>query len=78
MIDDEYLDPSELENDIKTPGKSPYEVSQEQFVDIYKRNLWLYLNSIEWDTWCKHETEEETKIRIDEHERRIHPFRKFF
>jgi len=75
---DDYLDYDELDADIVYTGKSPYDISQELFIDIYKRNLWDYLNSIEWDTWCKHETPEETKKRMAEAERKTHPFRKFF
>lgn len=75
---EEYLDPYELEEDVKVPGVTPQEFMERQFNDIYKRNHKLYLESIEWDTWCKHETPEETKARLAEIERNLHPFKDFF
>jgi len=57
---------------------SPMDWADKQFNEIYHRNWKMYLDSIEWDTWCKHETEEERKARIKKHELETHPFRNFF
>lgn len=76
---DDFLDPYELENDLKIPGRTPHEIMEEKFIHIYKRNMWEYLKSIPWDgEWLKHETEEEKVERLAEIERNRHPFNKFF
>ena len=74
----EYIDEYELEDDLKIPGVTPQEYMERKFNDIYNRDYKSYLASIEWDTWCKHETPAETKARLAEIERKLHPFKHFF
>jgi hypothetical protein len=50
---------------------SPLDMAEEKFTNVYKRNWRLYLDSIEWDTWC-------TPAVIPEPVKEIHPFEKFF
>jgi len=75
MIDDDVY---ELEQDADyEQSRSPQDIMDEQFNDIYKRNWKRYLASIEWDTWCKpYDPIESAKIQ-EEHERNIHPFKNF-
>ena len=54
--------------------QSPLETAEDKFNNIYKRNWKLYLNSIEWDTWCKPADKIAKPIVIKE----VHPFEKFF
>ena len=57
---------------------SPIEWADKQFNEVYHRNWKLYLNSIEWDTWCEPEDEQTIRERIKKHELETHPFRDFF
>ena len=57
---------------------SPTEWADKQFNEIYHRNWKLYLNSIEWDTWCTKLTEEEIQAKQKQYELETHPFKNFF
>ena len=54
--------------------RSPLEMAEDKFNNIYKRDWKLYLNSIEWDTWCEKIEKEVKPLVIKE----VHPFEKFF
>jgi len=74
-MDDEY----ELEQDLRYQNIiSPMEIAERKFNDIYKRNHKLYLQSIEWDTWCEKDSPETIKEQIKQRETDTHPFNKFF
>jgi len=57
---------------------SPMEWAMKQYNEVYHRNHKLYLESIEWDTWCKHLSPEEQEELRKQKELETHPFRKFF
>ncbi len=74
----EDYDISELENDLKLPGISPLEVMEKSFYGVHNRDWKSYLNSIEWDTWCKpYDTQTLLEI-VREREIKSHPFNQFF
>ena len=57
---------------------SPLDWADKQFNEIYHRNWKLYLNSIEWDTWCTKLTAEEILAQEKQREIETHPFKNFF
>jgi hypothetical protein len=57
---------------------SPMKWAEKQFNEVYHRDWKLYLQSIEWDTWCKKLSPEEAEELRKQRERETHPFRKFF
>lgn len=67
------IDYDEIEKDDKTPQK----IMEYQFNVVYNRDWKRYLQSIEWDTWCRHETEEEKLEREKERQWNSHPFKDF-
>lgn len=67
------IDYSEIEKDDKLPHK----IMDYQFNVVYNRNWKEYLKSIEWDTWCRHETEEEREERLEKIYLQNHPFSKW-
>jgi Fe-S-cluster containining protein len=74
-MEDEY----ELEQDLHYKDIiSPMELAEKKFNDIYKRNHKLYLESIEWDTWCVKLDEETIQEQVKQREIDTHPFNKFF
>lgn len=77
-MDNDYVDIDELEQDVAYKGtKSPQNIMEDKFNNIYKRDYKRYLESIEWDTWCKpYDPIEQARIQ-KEHERNVHPFKKF-
>lgn len=82
----DYDDISELENDLLFKGyKTPQQIMEHNFNNVHNRNWKSYIKSIEWDTWCKHDTEEEKQIKLEEirqrkkqYEMETHPFRQWF
>ena len=68
------IDYDEIEKEDKTPQK----IMEYKFNVVYNRDWKRYLDSIEWDTWCKHETEEEREERLEQERLRSHPFSKWF
>jgi len=84
-MNDEY-DLDDLEQDASyKKSRTPQEIMEHSFNDIYKRDYKLYLQSIEWDTWCKRLSKEEQQIQFEEIQERkrqaelkYHPFNKFF
>jgi hypothetical protein len=86
MSDFEYDDVYELESDLYSKNsKTPQQIMMEKYEVVHNRNWKSFLDSIEWDTWCRHETEEEKKIRLEEieerkrqHEMETHPFKQWF
>lgn len=85
-MNDEYVDINDLETDVTYKGfKTPQQIMEHQFNVVHNRDWKSYLNSIEWDTWCKpYSPEEQAKRLIEinkrkaEIERENHPFNKFF
>jgi len=76
---DEYLDADELEKDASYANyKSPQEIMEYKFEVVYKRDWKAYLQSIEWDTWCKPNDPVEAARLKKEEQIRKHPFNKFF
>lgn len=75
---DDFVDINDLYADIKGVGMTPQMYMDRQYYDIYKGDYKRYLKSIEWDTWCTHETEDEYKARMKQREIDTHPFNKFF
>lgn len=72
-------------NEIEKDDKLPQRLMEHKYNVVYNRDWKRFLDSIEWDTWCRHETEEEKKIRLEEieerkrqHEWETHPFRQWF
>lgn len=68
------IDYDEIEKDDKTPQK----IMEYKYNVVYNRDWKKYLDSIEWDTWCKHETEEEREERLEQERLRSHPFSQWF
>lgn len=68
------IDYDEIEKDDKTPQK----IMEYKYNVVYNRDWKRYLDSIEWDTWCKHETEEEREERLEQERLRSHPFSQWF
>jgi len=68
------IDYDEIEKNDKTPQK----IMEYKFNVVYNRDWKRYLDSIEWDTWCKHETEEEREERLEQERLRSHPFSQWF
>ena len=85
-MDFDYDDIYELESDLYSKNfRTPHQIMDDTFNNTYKRNWKLFLQSIEWDTWCRHETEEEKQIRLEDieerkrqHEMETHPFKQWF
>jgi len=74
-MEDEY----ELEQDLRYKNViSPMDIAERKFNDIYNRNHKLYLDSIEWDTWCVKLDDETIQEQIKQKEIDNHPFNKFF
>jgi len=74
-MDDEY----EYEQDaLYTEKLTPMEHADRIFNDIYRRDHKLYLNSIEWDTWCTPEDPKTIIQQARQTEIDNHPFNKFF
>ena len=64
MIDDYLDDADELDADVYSKEfKLPKEIMEHNFMVVHKRDWKSYLNSIEWDTWCKHDTDEERLVK---------------
>jgi hypothetical protein len=81
MIQDHYNmeDEYELEQDLAYKGKiSLQDYANNQYNDIYKRNHKLYLESIEWDTWCTKDSQETIQEQVKQKEIETHPFNQFF
>ena len=75
----DYVDEFELENDAAYKNcKTPQEIMEYKFEVVYKRDWKAYLQSIEWDTWCKPNDPVEVARIIKEEQIRKHPFNKFF
>jgi len=68
------IDYDEIEKNDKTPQK----IMEYKFNVVYNRDWKRYLDSIEWDTWCKHETEEEREERLHQEMMKSHPFSQWF
>lgn len=63
----------EIEGLERDSGLDPHKWADRQFNEIYRRNWKMYLNSIEWDTWCtRHEPTQDVPKKPE------HPFEKFF
>jgi hypothetical protein len=64
----DYEDIDELEADVYSKDyKTPKQVQDYLYNEVYKRDWKLYLNSIEWDgMWLKHDTPEERRIKEEE------------
>ena len=86
-MDFDFDDVYDLESDLYSKNyKSPQQIQETLFNDVYKRNWKLYLNSIEWDgLWLRHDTPEEKeqkRLAAIEHQIKIemetHPFKNFF
>lgn len=86
-MDYDNIDEYELEADVYSKNyKSPKQIQDYLYNDVYKRNWKMYLNSIEWDTiWLKHDTPEEARIKEEkrvERKRQIEleasPFKQWF
>ena len=76
MIDEDVY---ELEQDANhSQHRTPQQIMEEKYYEHYRGNWKLYLQSIEWDDWCKPYDPIESMRLIEEHERKIHPFNKFF
>ena len=80
------LDYYDIEQDVLYKNsKTPQQIQEHLYEVVHNRNWKTYLQSIEWDTWCRHETEEEKQIRLEEIEKRkiqveleTHPFKQWF
>jgi len=73
-----YIDIDELERDANYKGsRTPQEIAEDKFYNIYKGAWKSYLASIEWDTWCKPHSPKELAEIKKEIERKTHPFKKF-
>ena len=86
-MDFDFDDVYDLESDLYSKNfKTPQQIQETLYTDVYKRNWKDYLNSIEWDgVWLRHDTPEEKeqkRLSIIEHQIKIemetHPFKKFF
>lgn len=74
-MEDEY----ELERDAAYKDVlTPMEYANKQFNDIYKRDYKMYLDSIEWDTWCEPINPKTIIEQARQREIDNHPFNKFF
>lgn len=77
-MEQEY-DLEDLIQDANYKGnRSPYEIMNHNFEVTYNRNWKLFLQSIEWDTWCKPISKIELTKILKEKEYNNHPFNKFF
>jgi hypothetical protein len=86
-MDFDFDDVYDLESDLYSKNfKTPQQIQETLYNDVYNRNWKDYLNSIEWDGfWLRHDTPEEKeqkRLAIIEHQIKIemetHPFKKFF
>lgn len=86
-MDFDFDDIYELESDVYSKNfKTPQQIQETLYNDVYNRNWKDYLNSIEWDGfWLRHDTPEEKeqkRLIAIEHQIKIemetHPFKKFF
>ncbi len=77
-------DESDLRDDIVyRKFKTPAQIQDEMFNVVYKRDLFAYWNSIEWDSeWLNekslYERAIEDRKKKEQQEIETHPFRKFF
>lgn len=84
-MEDNHDDIYELEQDVSLKGyKTPHEVMEHKYYVEHNGDWKSYLNSIEWDTWCKRYTPAEQAERLIEINKRKaevelknHPFNKF-
>lgn len=65
-------------DEIEKDDKAPQKIMEYQYNVVHNRNWKSFLDSIEWDTWCKHETEEEREERLEQIRLANHPFSKWF
>jgi hypothetical protein len=72
------LDYYDLEADIKEVGITPLQIMEKQFYEVCGGKWDVYLQTIEWDTWCEPHDPKALAEIIKEREIKNHPFNKFF
>lgn len=75
----EYEDVDELENDASYKGfRTPLQIMDHKFNEVYNRDWKRYLDSIEWDDWLEPINPLELAKILKQKEIDEHPFNKFF